>query len=89
MSGMMDLILFLILFLIYLSCRFLERNVKKLGWVITALTFYMIMFSIGMLGETVDKERFFEKTAFSIILIFAMIVVCAVYVWKTVSKIQK
>jgi len=84
---MMDLILSFTLFLIYLTCRLLEKNVKKLGWTITALIFYMIMFSIGMLGEVVDKERFFEKTAFSIVLIFAMIVVCAVYVWKTVSKI--
>lgn len=86
---MLDLILLFILLLIYLICRFLENRVKKLGWTITGLTYCVIMFSIGALGEVVDQEHFFEKTAFSIILIFAMVAICAVFVWKTVSKLQK
>lgn len=86
---MMDLILIFILLSVYLTARLLEKNVKRLGKNAVLLAYSVIMFFIFSVGEIVDKEHFLEKTAFSIILIFVMIVICAVYVWKTVSKIQK
>ncbi|MBZ0331984.1 hypothetical protein KZO25_16830 [Halomonas sp. ANAO-440] len=86
---MMDLILLFILLLVYLMARLLEKNVKRLGGNAVLLAYSVIMFFIFALGEAVDKERFFEKTAFSIILIFAMVAICAVFVWRTVSKLQK
>ncbi len=85
---MIDLILITILILIFLVAKLLKKNVKKLGKGITLLAYSAVFCTIFIIGGAVDEEVFLKKTAFSIILIYVMVITCAVYVWKTVSKLQ-
>lgn len=85
---MIDLILIIISFLVFLAAKLLKENVKTLGKSITLLAYSAMFCTIFVIGGTVDEEVFFKKTAFSIILIYVMVITCAVYVWKAVSKLQ-
>ena len=85
---MIDILLSIMSFMVFLIARLLKENVRRVGKNITLLSYSAMFFFIFLIGGAVDNELLFEKTAYSVILIYIMVIICAVYVWKTVSNLQ-